>query len=497
MRNLKKILGITLIFALCLSMFGCTVNEEKLKEKAVAKVNDNIIQKKDLDNMVGFTLVSYYATSGTAVDTSDATVESLKEQAVEDLVQNELVKTVASKYGYKVNQKDIDKAISTTLKSIKDSSYMKGDNYLSTLNKYGFKDEKSFKEAVKLYAESSTYLQGFTEQFRKSIQGKEYATSTYMTVGDLKVPSYIYYYCFIQKTLEDQYNSYLGSYTGETQSESKSVEELKEESNTMLEEKAAYYSAGKDAKTQISKKQISNKISENSTYESMFGSQTMESICEAYGITKTQYDKAAKWVATADVYKDQLSDNVKYDKPTESEAEKEFNKNTEQYDKSTVSAKHILTQDKSLAKEIYEQSTKEDVNFDDIMSKYQNNSSVEQASDLGAFTYASMVEDFSKAVFKADKGEVIGPVKTEYGYHVVYVYDKNITQPVFKDYKDTVLSTLDAKKKEEAAIKLNEDILKEHKCKILIEDIDEPYNMLISKLKKDNKVKIYKSIMNK
>jgi hypothetical protein len=34
-----------------------------------------------------------------------------------------------------------------------------------------------------------------------------------------------------------------------------------------------------------------------------------------------------------------------------------------------------------------------------------------------------MVRPFEVAAFSADEGEVIGPVKTEFGYHVIYVYE--------------------------------------------------------------------------
>jgi len=43
--------------------------------------------------------------------------------------------------------------------------------------------------------------------------------------------------------------------------------------------------------------------------------------------------------------------------------------------------------------------------------------------DLGYFTFDGMVEPFSKAVFSMKKGEIAGPVKTQYGYHIIKLYD--------------------------------------------------------------------------
>ena len=34
-----------------------------------------------------------------------------------------------------------------------------------------------------------------------------------------------------------------------------------------------------------------------------------------------------------------------------------------------------------------------------------------------------MVRPFEVAAFSADEGEIVGPVKTEFGYHIIYVYE--------------------------------------------------------------------------
>lgn len=501
MKIINKVVCIAVSLLFVLSVCGCTVNEEKLASSAVAKVNDTEILKSQMNEIVNFTAVYYYATTGQDITEDEDSFNTMKEDIVNDMVERELIKTVADKYGYKVDEKEVKDGVDNLLAGIEDSQYISDDDYLEVLQKYGFKDEKSFKEAVTTYSEAMTYTNGFMDKFRNEVQGKGYATSTYMTVDDIDVPAYIYYYVYIQKTIEEEYNSYMNSYYSASDSsaelESKTPEEIKEDTEETIKEKAAFYAEGTAKKLQVTDETINNIKEQNAQYDSMYDAETMESVYNAYGITKEQYDKAATWVATADAYKNKLHDEVSYEKPTEEDAKKEFEKNTKQYDTSTVSAKHILTQDKDLAKEIYEQATKDGANFDDLMSKYQNDESVEQASDLGAFKYSDMVEDFSKAAFDAEKGEVIGPVKTEYGYHVVYVYDKNIVEPKFEDSMDQILVTLDADRKAEAASKLDEKIKKEHKYEILRTGIDEPFNMFMADLKENNKIKTYKSVIKK
>lgn len=51
-------------------------------------------------------------------------------------------------------------------------------------------------------------------------------------------------------------------------------------------------------------------------------------------------------------------------------------------------------------------------------------SAKENAGDLGYFTAFQMVYPFEKAAYQTKPGEVSTPVRTRYGYHLIYVYDK-------------------------------------------------------------------------
>jgi peptidyl-prolyl cis-trans isomerase SurA len=51
-------------------------------------------------------------------------------------------------------------------------------------------------------------------------------------------------------------------------------------------------------------------------------------------------------------------------------------------------------------------------------------SAKENAGDLGYFTAFQMVYPFEKAAYQTKVGEVSMPIRTRYGYHLIYVYDK-------------------------------------------------------------------------
>ncbi len=62
--------------------------------------------------------------------------------------------------------------------------------------------------------------------------------------------------------------------------------------------------------------------------------------------------------------------------------------------------------------------------FAEMAVQYSNDpGSAEDGGDLGWVNRGVMVEPFEDAVFAAAKDELVGPVKTEYGYHIILVTD--------------------------------------------------------------------------
>jgi len=95
----------------------------------------------------------------------------------------------------------------------------------------------------------------------------------------------------------------------------------------------------------------------------------------------------------------------------------------------TRRASHILVRgedDKALAKakSLLEQAKKNPKRFAALAkANSEDPGSAQKGGDLGFFGRGAMVAPFEKAVFEAKKGEIVGPVKTDFGYHVIYVTD--------------------------------------------------------------------------
>ena len=132
--------------------------------------------------------------------------------------------------------------------------------------------------------------------------------------------------------------------------------------------------------------------------------------------------------------------------------------------------------------------TKED--FEKIMNEYKSNEKVKEATDLGAFNKEKMVSEFSDAAFGMDKNSVSKPVKTEYGYHIIYVYDKNDAgEASFEDKKDEITKAVKEEKGTEDYNKLKEDLLK--KEKIDIYDIKTTLESYMDQLKSELNIQVY------
>lgn len=77
-----------------------------------------------------------------------------------------------------------------------------------------------------------------------------------------------------------------------------------------------------------------------------------------------------------------------------------------------------------LANELLEQVKADPTRFADLAKKHSADpGSARLGGDLDFFNQGVMVPAFDKAVFAAKKGEIVGPIETDFGYHVIYVTD--------------------------------------------------------------------------
>jgi peptidyl-prolyl cis-trans isomerase D len=97
-----------------------------------------------------------------------------------------------------------------------------------------------------------------------------------------------------------------------------------------------------------------------------------------------------------------------------------------------VKARHILIKGddaKALEKVSAIRSSLTVKNFSSVANKEtEDPSGKTNGGDLPWFSKGKMVPEFEQVAFKMAKGEISQPVKTEYGYHIIYLEDKKAAQ---------------------------------------------------------------------
>ena len=117
----------------------------------------------------------------------------------------------------------------------------------------------------------------------------------------------------------------------------------------------------------------------------------------------------------------------------------------------TVRASHILvdTEEKALA--IKAEIDAGAVSFADAAKQNSTCPSKENGGDLGAFGHGQMVPEFDQAAFALAVGVVSDPVKTQFGYHLILVTEKNEdTEYPFDDIKEQLKEQLLSEKQQKA-----------------------------------------------
>jgi len=83
-------------------------------------------------------------------------------------------------------------------------------------------------------------------------------------------------------------------------------------------------------------------------------------------------------------------------------------------------ARHILVESEERCQELIDQINK-GADFVELAKANSLCPSKAKGGDLGTFSPGKMVKEFDEVVFSADVGVIYGPVKTEFGYHLLEV----------------------------------------------------------------------------
>ncbi len=87
-------------------------------------------------------------------------------------------------------------------------------------------------------------------------------------------------------------------------------------------------------------------------------------------------------------------------------------------------ARHILVGNKEICQEL-KNDIEKGADFAAVAKEYSECPSGNEGGDLGEFSPDEMVKEFDKVVFVKEIGKVHGPIKTQFGYHLIEILERH------------------------------------------------------------------------
>jgi peptidyl-prolyl cis-trans isomerase D len=181
---------------------------------------------------------------------------------------------------------------------------------------------------------------------------------------------------------------------------------------------------------------------------------------------------------------------------TDDELKAIYNQNIQQYQvPNRVHAQHILlmtvgktdaevAEAKQKIEDILAQAKKKGANFDELAKKYSEDpGSKTKGGDLGWIVQGQTVPEFEKAAFSLNKGEISDVIKTQYGFHIIKVLDKETahTKP-FDEVKDSIRAPYMLQKADQQAAaeadQISSDIRQSNKMSL--DQVAQKYHMTVA-----------------
>lgn len=174
--------------------------------------------------------------------------------------------------------------------------------------------------------------------------------------------------------------------------------------------------------------------------------------------TRNLYEREPEFKAELARVKEELLVNYAVNKAvssarvTDAEVKAYFDEHPEQFaGEPTVNASHILVSDEAQANDILAKIQASEISFEDAAKQFSSCPSSAEGGNLGDFGRGQMVPEFDQACFDMEIGEIRGPVKTQFGYHLIKLNSKSEAAPLqFDAIKEQLRQNLLGEKQQAA-----------------------------------------------
>jgi peptidyl-prolyl cis-trans isomerase C len=172
--------------------------------------------------------------------------------------------------------------------------------------------------------------------------------------------------------------------------------------------------------------------------EQVGGEEAFNQAIEQANLSEADLEEELRVQAIQNRIVSQLADDV-----DESAVRDEFENDPQDRYGEKVEVRHILTEQRSEARDAI-QRIESGEEFSEVAADVSiDPGSAQNGGDLGEVSRGQTVPPFEKAAFDATEGEVVGPVESEFGFHVLEVTNA-IPAPDFADVEQQIRTELEA-----------------------------------------------------
>jgi peptidyl-prolyl cis-trans isomerase D len=135
------------------------------------------------------------------------------------------------------------------------------------------------------------------------------------------------------------------------------------------------------------------------------------------------------------------------------------------------------------AEDVLKQANKKGTNFEELAKKYSEDPGTkDKGGDLGWITQGQTVPEFEKVAFSLPKGSISDLVKTQYGFHIIKVLDKETARTkTFDEVRDSIRTPMMLSKADKQAAdiadKLSAAIRQSNK--VSLDDLAKQYHLTV------------------
>jgi parvulin-like peptidyl-prolyl isomerase len=154
--------------------------------------------------------------------------------------------------------------------------------------------------------------------------------------------------------------------------------------------------------------------------EQLGGEEAFDQVVEQNGLSEEQVQFELRRAALQEAVSAELSGDAEV---TDEQVQTFYDQNQDRFGP-TATVRHLLVEDEAAAQQALER-IRGGEDFAAVARELSTDTtSAERGGDLGELSRGDTVPEFDEAVFSAPVGEVVGPVQSQFGYHVLEVTER-------------------------------------------------------------------------